>query len=289
MLSLIVCSRDAKILMKLTRNVAATVGVPHEIVAVDNSQNQYGICEAYNVGAARAKYNLLCFLHEDLNFHTVGWGQVVANALADPTVGVLGVAGGQHQLWAPSSWWFPGEAYRRMQVLHTIGGRLPVLDIVRPVGESGLVDVAVLDGLWLCSRREVWAAHPFDAATFSGFHFYDVDYCTSIYFKFRICVTYDIMIEHFSTGSINQMWVLNCLKYHTKWQRQLPFGVVRVAPLEEALLEADAIYHFIDLLIWHKMPARLIYRWLGEAVRRAGLQRRALGVCKQLLIHRITR
>lgn len=289
MISIIICSRGPEHSLAVIQNVAVTIGTPYEIIAIDNSQGQYGICEAYNMGAAQAQYELLCFMHEDLSFHTVGWGQIVAGTLADPTIGVLGVAGGRHQLKAPSSWWFPGEQYRRMQVMHTIGKHAPVLDVVRPANEPALTEVAVLDGLWLCSRREVWAAHPFDAVTFPEFHFYDVDYCTSIYFKFRICVTYEIVIEHFSSGSINQMWVRNCLKYYAKWQHQLPFGVAQVDASEEKRLETDAIYHLIDLLIWHKIPVRTIYHWLSEAVRRNGLERRVLGVCKQLLIHRISR
>lgn len=286
MLSIIICSRSPEAVAAISENVAATIGAPYELIAIDNSQNRYGICEAYNVGARQAQYELLCFMHEDIKFHTPDWGRVVAAILADPTVGVLGVAGSQYQLHAPSSWWFAGEEYQRMQVLHTVANKEPVLDLVNPANES-LVDVAVLDGIWLCSRKEVWAAHPFDAQTFPEFHFYDIDYCTALFPNYRVCVTFDILIEHFSLGSINKMWVTNSLKYYDKWRASLPFGTVRIAPAKEQKLEADAIYHLIDLLLWHKLPLKTILHWLSEAARLNKLDRRLLGVAKQVVRHRL--
>jgi hypothetical protein len=213
---------------------------------------------------------------------------VVATILADPTVGVLGVAGSQYQLRAPSTWWFAGEEYRRMQVLHTVAGKAPVLDLVNPT-QQPLADVAVLDGIWLCSRKEVWAAHPFDAQTFPEFHFYDIDYCTALFPKYRVCVTFAILIEHFSLGSVNKMWVTNSLKYHAKWQASLPFGTVRIAQAKEQKLEVDAIYHLIDLLLWNKLPLKTILHWLGEAARLKRADRRILGVVKQVVWHRLMR
>ncbi len=50
MISIIICSRDADYLRKVSENVAATIGVPYEIQAIDNSKGAYGICEAYNLG-----------------------------------------------------------------------------------------------------------------------------------------------------------------------------------------------------------------------------------------------
>ncbi|RFP64156.1 hypothetical protein D0N36_15745 [Hymenobacter lapidiphilus] len=54
MISLIICTRDPAALAAVSQSAAATIGVPFEIVPIDNSQGQYGICEAYNLGAARA-------------------------------------------------------------------------------------------------------------------------------------------------------------------------------------------------------------------------------------------
>ncbi|MFI2757155.1 glycosyltransferase family 2 protein, partial [Streptococcus suis] len=82
-LSLIICTRDPTALKTVSQSAAATIGVPHEIVAVDNSEGQYGICEAYNIGAAQAQYDVLCFMHEDIRFHTSGWGRIVVDILQD--------------------------------------------------------------------------------------------------------------------------------------------------------------------------------------------------------------
>lgn len=287
MISIIICSRGPEFRLAVAENISATIGVPYEIIAVDNSENTYGICEAYNLGASQSLYGILCFMHEDILFRATDWGKQVVAILADKGIGVLGVAGGLMQLAAPASWWFPGKEYYRTRVLHAIGEREPMLDLVNPTNQE-LIDVAVLDGLWLCSRKEVWANYPFDSTTFSEFHFYDVDYCTTLFPHYRVCLTFNILIEHSSTGSINKTWINNCIKYYSKWKSTLPFGVVTLDRKEEIKLETDAIYHLIDLLIWYKLPLRTIYRWLGEAIRRSGIERRVFGVCKQIIKHRLS-
>ena len=105
MLSIIICSRDVDALKVVSQNVEITVGVPFEIIGIDNSNGQYSICQAYNTGAAQAKYELLCFMHEDIRFHTMEWGRKIADILQDTAIGVLGVSGGRYQVAAPAAWW----------------------------------------------------------------------------------------------------------------------------------------------------------------------------------------
>ena len=199
MISLIVCSRDIASIATFTHNVQQTIGVAHEIIAINNIKGQYGICQAYNNGARQSKYNILCFVHEDLAFRTVNWGQRVVAILADASIGVLGVAGGVYQPKVPSAYWSPGPEYLRMHVVHTVPGTIPVIDLLNPNNQQ-LAEVAVADGVWLCSRRQVWQQHPFDEQTFPRFHFYDIDYCTAIARQYRICVTFEVVLEHFSRG-----------------------------------------------------------------------------------------
>ncbi|RYE14381.1 MAG: glycosyltransferase, partial [Sphingobacteriaceae bacterium] len=177
MLSLIICSRSTDSLNAVVASVDDTIGLPYEVIVIDNSKGAYGICEAYNIGAAKAQYDLLCFMHEDIRFQTTGWGQVVVDTLRDPTVGVLGVTGGQYQVAAPAAWWGCGLDFCRENVLNLFPDGHTELDLRNPEGQQ-LTDVAVVDGLWMCSRKEVWQKYPFDSRTFTEFHFYDVDYCT---------------------------------------------------------------------------------------------------------------
>lgn len=264
MISLIICSRDTEALKAVSKNVAKTIGVLYEIVAIDNSAGQYGICEAYNIGATRAKYDLLCFMHEDIAFHTLGWGSVVATILADSTVGVVGVAGGTYEVCAPASWNSVGAKYIRMNVLHTVKGKT-ILDREAPV-DSSLLEVAAVDGLWLCCRKNVWDEVRFDSIAFPGFHFYDVDFCTRVFPRYKVCVTLDILIEHFSYGSYTKPWYENALNFYESRKQYLPFGPANVSAVEERRLRLMAIQHFIRGYIDHGLPLSQAVRFITKCL-----------------------
>lgn len=280
MLSLIICTREAAALAVVSENIVATIGVPHEIIAIDNSKSRYGICEAYNIGATRAKYDLLCLMHEDIRFHTAGWGQTVVNTLRDPTIGVLGVTGGMYQVAAPAAWWGCGLELCRENVLNIFADGHTEMDLRNPEGQR-LTDVAVVDGLWMCSRKEVWQKHPFDAQTFQEFHFYDVDYCTEIFkHGYRICVTFDLLIEHHSRGSVNNSWLHNALKYQEKRRGQLPFGVVQPTLEQQKTIELGALQEFTGRLIRAKFPARVVLAYLRRCLRLSPFNRDTLWLTK---------
>lgn len=283
MISLIICTRDAAALAAVSKNATATVGLPHEIIAIDNSSGQYSICEAYNVGAAKAQFELLCFMHEDIRFHTQGWGAIVAGLLADPTIGVLGITGGMRQLAAPAAWWGCGLPLCRENVLNVFADGHTEMELRNPEG-AALTDVAVVDGMWLCSRKSVWQQHPFDAATFTDFHFYDVDYCTEIFrHGLRVCVTFEVLLEHHSRGSVNDAWVLNALKYQTKRRGQLPFGPVTVPAAEHRRLELRALQEFTGRLLRGRFPGRLVAQYLGRCLALGPFNRDTLWLLKQWL------
>lgn len=280
MLSIIICTRDEAALAAVSYSVQQTVGVPYEIIAIDNSSGRYGICEAYNIGAAQAQYHLLCFMHEDIRFHTARWGTIVAEILADPTIGVLGVTGGQYQVAAPAAWWGCGLDFCRENVLNIFADGHTELDLRNPEGKR-LADVAVVDGLWMCSRKEVWQQHPFDSNTFTEFHFYDVDYCTEIFkHGYRVCVTFDLLIEHHSRGSVNTSWLHNALIYEQKRRGQLPFGVVKPTAAQRATMELRALQEFTGRLIRAKFPARIVLTYLGRCLRLNPLNRDTLWLAK---------
>lgn len=282
MVSIIICSRDKNSLQAVSENVRQTIGVAHEIIAIDNSDGKYGICQAYNLGARQSQYGILCFMHEDLLFHTLGWGQRVASLLADATIGVLGVAGGRYQPKVPAGYWGTGPDYLCMNVLHSPPGGPSVLDLRNPVGEP-LVEAVVLDGLWLCSRREVWEQHPFDEQTFPKFHFYDMDYCTAIFKHLRVCVVYDILIEHFSKGTLNSQWALAALDYQRKWAADLPLSIVLPSEVVRPLLDRQAAIDFINLLLELRLPTAIIRQQLGKLLAMGPVNREVLGLAKKVI------
>ncbi|WP_426060748.1 glycosyltransferase [Hymenobacter sp. B1770] len=283
MISLIICTRDAVALAAVSQNVAATIGIQYEVIAIDNKNGQYSICEAYNLGASKAKFGFLCFMHEDIRFHTQGWGAIVADLLADHTIGVLGITGGMWQVAAPAAWWGCGLSLCRENVLNVFEDGHTEMELHNPEGAT-LTDVAVVDGMWMCSRKSVWQEHPFDDRTFTDFHFYDVDYCTEIFsHNLRVCVTFCVLLEHHSRGSVNEMWVHNALKYQQKRRGQLPFGTVELAAAEAHHLELKALQEFAGRLIQGQFPRWLAAGYLGRCFMLGPFNRDNLWLAKQWL------
>lgn len=221
MISIIICSRSKSLLAQVEANVKATIGLPYEIIGIDNSASEYGICEAYNIGAERSKYDILCFMHEDILFHTYNWGQVIVDTLTNKKIGVLGVAGGTEQLALPAGWGNTGWDTVRMNVLHTAKGEIKKLDYNNPKN-TDLDYVAAVDGLWMCCRREVWQEIKFDSKAFPGFHFYDIDFCIRVTKKYKNCVTYKVSIEHFSLGTYDERWYNFALSFYKQRKNLLP-------------------------------------------------------------------
>ena len=152
-----------------------------------------------------------------------------------------------------------------------------------PTGQE-LVDVAVVDGLWMCSRKEVWQRYPFDAAIFSGFHFYDVDYCTELYRQqLRVCVTFRILLEHHSRGTLNDSWVWNALRYQRKRRGQLPFGPAAVPVAQRPAMELRALQEFTGRLVRGHFPWRLVAKYLGSCLMLGPLNRDTLWLIKHWL------
>lgn len=285
MISIIICSRDKKALHKVLQSVAETIGVPYEIVAIDNSTKKYGICEAYNLGAAQAKYETLCFMHEDIRFHIDNWGSAVIEILRDATIGVLGVAGGTFQPKAPAGWGADSAASIYMNITHTVNGKAPKLDRVNST-DAVLVDVAAVDGVWLCVRKSVWQESPFDAVAFPGFHFYDIDFCTRIFLKYRICVTFNIMIEHFSKGSYDDKWYREALSFYKKRRQYLPFGVKELSDQEKERISLKELIYFTCGFIDRKISKADSVYLVHDCLARSSYKRESWWLIKKLLIGR---
>ena len=96
MISIIICSKHSQISNELEQNIKTTIGnIPYEIIVIDNSKNNHSIFLAYNKGTEVAKYPYLCFMHEDILFHSSEWGEIIISKLQDST-GILGVIGSHY-------------------------------------------------------------------------------------------------------------------------------------------------------------------------------------------------
>lgn len=221
MISVIVCSRLDPPSDVHFRNVSKTIGAEFEYILIDNRNNQYNLCSAYNEGVRRSKGDILVFVHEDAFFMEGNWGTVLNTKFSDKTIGLVGVAGTQYLFNNTPGWVAAGRPFIRGHVVHeTDNGNNYNLTVFSWEKEDS--DVVAVDGLFFAIRKSIFDRIRFDDQTFDGFHFYDIDICMQVRQTHRLIVTWDVLIKHQSGGSFNELWKQYALRFLTKYKKELP-------------------------------------------------------------------
>ena len=250
MISIIICSVDAKRLDDVKKNIAQSIGIPHEIIAIDNSLIKFGICKVYNQGAAKAQYPILCFVHEDVSFSTVNWGQLICKHLADEQTGVIGLAGGDSKSRVPSSWSVPVVNNEINIVQHFKNPEQEPQHIIETGSETSIQKpVIALDGVFLCVRKNVFEQFQFDETTFTGFHGYDIDFSLQVSTKYTNYVIFDMVVHHFSDGTPDKKWVESAILLSKKWANYLPVSIHELSSSEYNQHHWQSLQVFLKKLI----------------------------------------
>jgi hypothetical protein len=232
MISIIVCSANAELLTKFKLNVDVTIGVTYELLAYDNRLACKGIAEVYNKMASEAAYDILCFVHEDVIIHTDGWGAGIKKLLSNKDIGLVGISGAVYKSKYPGTWsTCDSSLYRTHSIQHFKNSAQPVVTNVNPDNESQAA-VAVIDGVFMATRKEVFHDYSFDSNLLKGFHGYDIDYSMQVAQKYQLVVSYELLVEHLSEGKLNDMWLRDSLLVHEKWKPKIP---VQVSPVDSSI------------------------------------------------------
>lgn len=222
MISIIVCSVNPILLDGLRLNIEATIGVPFELLAFDNREQQLGITTVYNRQAAKAKYDSICFIHEDVVIHTKNWGILLHNLLENKFIGLVGVSGGVYKSKYPGTWSTCSPSlYRTHTIQHFKNKQEAVITNINP-DNLPFDKVSVIDGLFMATRKAVFDQYSFDDFLLKGFHGYDIDYSLQVGQQYEVVVSYELLLEHLSEGTLNEAWLRNSLLVHEKWKHQLP-------------------------------------------------------------------
>lgn len=256
MISVIICSVDKALLAAVKDNIKATIGVEHEIIAIDNLQLNKGICAVYNEGANLAMYPLLCFLHEDILLKTKNWGERVLEIFIDQNVGLLGIAGSTYRSVVPSGWFPPSAFCTKPWRLNIDQGskyqdRGEKHEYFNPRQEK-LSKVACIDGVWFCTTKKIAQSIKFDEQLLKGFHGYDIDFSLAVNKEFKILVTYDVLLTHSSDGNFDDRWLKELIKVQHKHYAQLPINYEGYSDVEAAELENKSLKCFIKEIIKNK-------------------------------------
>jgi len=209
MLSIIVSSYQEDFFKKFEQSVISTIGdnFIYEIIKILNP-NIMGICEAYNLGASKSKFDNLLFIHEDVSFNTLSWGNILIEYLKNPDVGCIGIAGSNIKTLLPIPWWsLDSNSFSNINQYFKN-------DKIVKFRESKINEVILLDGVFISCRKKIWQEIKFNQNILKGFHGYDIDYSLRTSSKYKNYVINNILIEHYSEGSLSKKWFVDLLKIY---------------------------------------------------------------------------
>ncbi len=248
MISIIVCSVNPMLAKQFMESVSSTIGVECEFVIYDNRDSSMGIAAVYNHCAERAKYEMLCFAHEDVLFNTQDWGKKIARQLLTERCGVIGFAGSTVKSRAYSGWGQRAMYNRCNYTQHFADGRKRLYTNVDKSIE--FERVVTLDGLALFVNKSVWNENRFDEKLLKNFHCYDIDFTLQVNSNYNNYICNCVDIEHLSTGSYNKMWLNDTMLLHdVKWGDKLPISLEELPPRRHRRNEREAEYQFVKRLV----------------------------------------
>ena len=196
MISIVICTRNRDIKETLKQNIAETVGCDYELVVIDNRDNRYSIFEAYNEGIRRAKGEILCFMHDDVLFQSIGWGNVIINHFnEDERIGLIGFAG-THFLPNTPMYWY-SSPFVSQRNLNNDHGAVAEHYHEEWFGSEDIIEAVAVDGFCMFARKDMFERIAFDDKTYKGFHLYDMDICMqAIAAGYKVCICRDVLAEH---------------------------------------------------------------------------------------------
>lgn len=258
MISIIICSKDPVLLEAVSSNIKKTIGVPYEIIIIDNRDRKYGICKAYNIGAAKAKFDIFCFSHKDILFVTQNWGVNVINHLKDESVGLIGTLGADPALIVPIVNHHDILSSESNMIFVDVNTHKKYHAFVTatPNDNSIIKETTGVDGTLMITRRNVYDEFKFDDIILTDFHGYDFDYSLQVQSKYKVCVVYDILLEHYFKGGVNKSFVDEMLKITRKWEGKLPVSFKKYTEAEYSKLHWLALKKLIPFMI------TLEYKWV---------------------------
>lgn len=246
MISIVICGRDKEISQNLYNNINTTIGVPYELVYIDNSDNKLNLFSAYNKGVLASKYELICFMHDDVIYKTRLWGSLVVDKFSLSEVGAIGVAGTPYVSYFPGPWWASNLVAQNI----IQENKQTTLNYTSTLQNQLIAPVILLDGVWFCIRKSIFKHIQFDEINFNGFHMYDMDIAMQIFDKgYKLFCIYDILIEHKSIGKLNKNWIINRVQFYKKWKKKLPLSIVPLSLIDIMNLEFKNLLFFINILL----------------------------------------
>lgn len=188
-------------------------------------------------------------MHDDIEFRTKGWGDIVIDILKDETISGCVTIGSSYVRKAPS--YTNNERFSHFNILDEYGHNKSTTETLQPI--------ITFDGYWFCVKKVCFQYVSFDQNHYKGFHYYDMDMGMQLYqWGYKMVYTPDILIFHKSGANFNTTWLENSFIFHQKWKKSLPLYHPEVsAPpskKETKKFELEAIYTTLRQIIKFRKP-----------------------------------
>jgi hypothetical protein len=262
MISVLICSIDTELLNNVRTNIAETIGVPFEILYLDNRNEKKGICQVYNELAERARFPYLCFLHEDVILNANDWGKEIENIfLTDLNIGLIGIAGCKYKSAYFSGWFSNNKKLDCANYIHRYKNKDIIEKVhLSPSDNNDLQEVVCIDGVFMSCTKKAWDETRFDSSFLKGFHFYDVDFSLRLARHYKVVVTYDIELVHITSGGdYGNAWVEIAIVYHQKMKSSLPYSKIGV---DQTHADKNVVIAMADFLKNYKITFGNKIKWI---------------------------
>ena len=243
MISIVICSKQKNLCDLLVSNIAETIGCPYDLQIFANKAS---ITQAYEEGLALSQYPICLFIHEDVRLHTKNWGSILIDHFKENSqIGLVGISGSKSKTFIPSAWWDCPEEDKVIRIIqHKPDGSKE--DQNQGFGSEKIVEVAIIDGVFMALHKES-GAH-FDQ-TLTGFHGYDLDISLAVQEKgYKVALIPEIVVEHFSLGSLHEGWLNAILFVHRKYKHVLPIHLGSAGIGQEFKNLIQLFKHYVNLV-----------------------------------------
>ena len=199
-LSIVTCSTHPERLAATRENFRAALGArEHEWIVVDDAAS---LSEGYTRGLGQSRHPMVVFAHDDVELISPHPFEALDDALeSNDVAGLAGaaLASGPAVMWA-------GHPHMRGWVAYPADeGAWDATVFSLDAGVLG--GMQALDGMLIAARREAAMKVGFDAVTFDGFHFYDLDFAYRAHLAgLAVAVTTGVTAIHASRGSFDADW-----------------------------------------------------------------------------------
>jgi hypothetical protein len=248
-LSVVACSIDARKAEAFRASLARSAGAPYELILIEDARS---LSEAYARGVARACGEHVVLCHDDVEFLVDDLAARVAMHLARfALVGVVGT-----RALSGAAWIWGGPPANDGWLVHP-GARGGVAACVYGAHGSPVAGAQALDGVFMAGRRDALLGLGFDADTFDGFHFYDLDLSYRAHRAgLPVGICGDILLLHRSSGTFGADYARYARRFFAKFPA-LPLGPKHADP------------NFVVHEVPDRATARALFGWLESWHREA--------------------